>query len=1125
MKNITFINAGAGSGKTYRLTKELYNAVNNNECAASEVMLTTFTKKAAEEIKVKAREKLLKEGKFAEANDLQNAYIGTVHSVGQKIIQKFWHYIGFPKEIRVIDEEDTDFYFRQAIAEIPTNSQLEDLIRLNYKFNPFNEHKTLDVDRWKKDLFEIIVLSRTNHIDDFTNSKNQSLAYAKKIFNSKGTIIDYTILKPIVEKIIQIGKELPEKGHKERIKLANQLRKIKLDNIQYSQLKIIRQAISEFQSPNNLIGDINNQAIVQLEDYHRSQTLLKDIEAYNSILFDLANESIKMYSKYKQEIGLIDYSDMENGFLRLLEFKDVRTEISKTIKLIMVDEFQDSSPIQLAIFIKLSEIVDRSIWVGDPKQSIYSFRGTDPVLIDAIVTRFEQKENSSLAIDNLKDSWRSRPEIVDAVNRIFTPAFKPLKEDRITLNPVRTNKAFNKSALHQFNFVELNEKGKPDTTNYSNALAKGIVKVLSEEWIVSNKTKSFPSKENPDAEVVAIEKIKGKDIAILCKSNSDVTELTGKLKNLGIKVSAESDDLKKSAEYILIIALVKLILSEHNVLAKSEVILLSTKNDDVAGLIDDRLDFLSKLPSLPSELIEIEYSIEDLIIEKEKYEGQKKTYYDALNKWGNENLLISGISSIFQELKELPVPQLLEHLVNRLDIYSLVTKWENAGQRRNNIQKIIEYAYKYDERCINMNLGASISGFVYYLQMQESLTDSVSADDDAVNVMTYHKSKGLEWPVVVLANLHKDVDWGFVSRNIFGVFIENKSEVNLDTILADRNIISLPWMFGAQNAIISEDFDNHIISTSEFIRAQQKHHNELKRVLYVGMTRARDYMITTAIAGHNKFPWMNILNNHSDWEFGKVAKADNGVMDIFDRGTNFEVHKLELSGDQIVESKVESHYFDGKNINVDRISAPYFISPSKVKNNNKIEATVFADIQNRIPTGGSAKDKEGILGNCLHDILYLFINNKQLNTTDNNLKQIETIILKHKIDHIINANEVLISIETLYKYLKNTFNPKVWHTELALECEINGQLFKGEADLVLETSEGYILFDYKSYLGGMDNVLNISSNGSENPNFAGKHAGQLDTYSKMIEYITDRKVIKTFIYYTILGKLVEISKI
>mgnify|MGYP000920819318 FL=1 len=134
MKDITFINAGAGSGKTYRLTEELYEAINNKECKAHEVMLTTFTKKAAEEIRVKAREKLLEKGKFSEANDLQNAYIGTVHAVGQNIIQKFWHYIGFPKEIRVMDEDDTDFYFTQAIAEVPNKTELNRLNILNYKF-------------------------------------------------------------------------------------------------------------------------------------------------------------------------------------------------------------------------------------------------------------------------------------------------------------------------------------------------------------------------------------------------------------------------------------------------------------------------------------------------------------------------------------------------------------------------------------------------------------------------------------------------------------------------------------------------------------------------------------------------------------------------------------------------------------------------------------------------------------------------------------------------------------------------------------------------------------------------------------------------------------------------------
>ena len=77
MKNITFINAGAGSGKTYRLTEELYKAVNSDECEGHEVLLTTFTNAASEEIKVKAREKLLEKGKISEANDLQNAFIGT----------------------------------------------------------------------------------------------------------------------------------------------------------------------------------------------------------------------------------------------------------------------------------------------------------------------------------------------------------------------------------------------------------------------------------------------------------------------------------------------------------------------------------------------------------------------------------------------------------------------------------------------------------------------------------------------------------------------------------------------------------------------------------------------------------------------------------------------------------------------------------------------------------------------------------------------------------------------------------------------------------------------------------------------------------------------------------------
>ena len=91
MKNITFIYAGAGSGKTHKLTDLLFEKINNKEITASEVVLTTFTKKAANEIKERAQAKLLTENSFEAANSLNQAYIGTVHSVGYQFIKKYWY--------------------------------------------------------------------------------------------------------------------------------------------------------------------------------------------------------------------------------------------------------------------------------------------------------------------------------------------------------------------------------------------------------------------------------------------------------------------------------------------------------------------------------------------------------------------------------------------------------------------------------------------------------------------------------------------------------------------------------------------------------------------------------------------------------------------------------------------------------------------------------------------------------------------------------------------------------------------------------------------------------------------------------------------------------------------------
>ncbi|MDV7390557.1 UvrD-helicase domain-containing protein, partial [Arthrospira platensis SPKY1] len=101
------------------------------------------------------------------------------------------------------------------------------------------------------------------------------------------------------------------------------------------------------------------------------------------------------------------------------------------------DEFQDTSPIQLEIFLKLSRLANQSIWVGDPKQSIYGFRGAEPRLMQAII-----RQTGGIRPENiLAHSWRSREDIVLLNNALFTRTFSDMPAEQIVLSPKREKQA------------------------------------------------------------------------------------------------------------------------------------------------------------------------------------------------------------------------------------------------------------------------------------------------------------------------------------------------------------------------------------------------------------------------------------------------------------------------------------------------------------------------------------------------------------------------------------------------------------------------------------------------------------------------------------------------------------
>ena len=134
MKNITFINAGAGSGKTYRLTTDLARMLTQEGLEPSQVILTTYTELAAAEFREKARREILnakdKEGnpiaatqRINSATQLDNAFIGTVHSISFRFIRRYWYLLGYGADIQPMSDQNQDFYMSQSISSIVTEAQ------------------------------------------------------------------------------------------------------------------------------------------------------------------------------------------------------------------------------------------------------------------------------------------------------------------------------------------------------------------------------------------------------------------------------------------------------------------------------------------------------------------------------------------------------------------------------------------------------------------------------------------------------------------------------------------------------------------------------------------------------------------------------------------------------------------------------------------------------------------------------------------------------------------------------------------------------------------------------------------------------------------------------------------
>ncbi len=430
--NLRIISAGAGSGKTYRLTQEM-TALLEKDVRASGIIATTFTNKAAAELQERVRISLLAKGQTAEADQLSNAMIGTVHGLGVRLLQRFAFEAGVSPQVDIIAEEDQQQLFNQSLATVLTESRVDQMEALSERLG-LTQQAYSD---WRYVLKQLTEIIRSNNFSKEVITKSK--------INSVKTFLD----------LLGEPKPLTGESYEDRL---NSLMKATISRLGHNEdhtkktqgalstLKGMQRALEnrghlswhEWAKISKLgVGAKSRDDAADLIEfaYHHYQHpgFHDDIRSFTYLLFDLAQSAIEEFDQYKKKRGLIDYTDMETLVNQLLDQPTIKEVLKAEIDLLMVDEFQDTSPIQLEIFLKLSRIARYSVWVGDPKQSIYGFRGADPELMQAII----QQQGGINPKDIQEFSWRSRELIVNTTNALFTKAFPDLPEEQVALKAKR----------------------------------------------------------------------------------------------------------------------------------------------------------------------------------------------------------------------------------------------------------------------------------------------------------------------------------------------------------------------------------------------------------------------------------------------------------------------------------------------------------------------------------------------------------------------------------------------------------------------------------------------------------------------------------------------------------------
>jgi ATP-dependent exoDNAse (exonuclease V) beta subunit len=1082
---IEIVSASAGSGKTHRLTSDLLAALLNGSDGSEGsarpegVVAITYTTRAAGELESRIREALLREGRADFAARVRDGYIGTIHSVCQRLLREFALEAGLSPYLEPVPDSERRHLFDRSLGKVIAGreSELNELAR------------RLSVDDWKADLRAIVDKAGENGMDAAALARSATVSRGglSRMLPPAGMAADdyqprllseLQHLVPVLDAAARESKAARDRATAASGALAD-ARRFGLpawkDQLQLAQALTVKK-----------LAPVARPLLDLVAAHDACGAFQEDLLRMQAALFDLAGKAVAVFAAEKAASRVVDFGDMLALAHDLLAKPPVQEALRARLDLVLVDEFQDTSPIQLAVVAGLGALAKRSIWVGDRKQAIFGFQGSDPELMSAAMDAALQGAGPSI----LARSYRSRPALVDLSSDLFATALAPhgYPEAQVRLDAARDDppRLANQHAFEAWRWVpgKTQRDGKNVSAREAEAVVAGVEALLANPPTVREKVLGADDRLRPAAR---------RDLAVLAFSNAVCRRIAAALLGRGIPAKVSLAGLAGTPEAIL---------------ARAALALLADPSDGVAAL---ELSWLGGAASADPDGWLSRRLVEVAEWRKARDTAQKSGARGPAQPLAFESdPRVAALRGASEDAAVLSPAEALDLALRAASIPELLRSWPDSEQRLANMEALRAEARAFEDLCGARHNAGTVLGLVAHLSdLDDAAEQAAPSAEDAVTVSTWHGAKGLEWPVVVLSNLDHDR-----SRNVFDVAVEPAAKFSFADPLAGRWIRYWPWPYGGMSKGLA--FLDRAEHTDEAKRARERDRRERLRLLYVGFTRPRDLLVWIAKADPKTGVQVPALAPLAD-ETGKLLvelpfSAAVGEAEVRVGKRQWGCAVRELSGFPPVAAAsppgAARWYAGGGRAP----RPPERVNPSSEPLPGAARLLGISRLGGRRALAAASSDM-GPLGDALH----AFLAADPGGEARPRLAMATRLLGAHGVAGALAPEALLGASDALHIWLAARYPGASWLREWPVRARLAGdpeRLLVGEVDLFLELPDGFVLVDHKSFPGG---------EGERDRRLTEEWAPQLGWYAKVLSQALGKPLKAAYVHLPIRGEMAEIQ--